>query len=521
MKRLSFAVDKSLRGARHTRFAFYMHRINNQIQNRMKTLAVLYRRLVVVALLFSISAPVISQEIPITTSSKEAKKLFIEAREKAEAAELVSASELLDKAIALDPNFALAYMYRSQTGGGSVLAKQNRDQAFSLIEKVSPGEKLWIMAAKSIAEANRSEFVKYSEELLKMFPKDKRVLTNMGFLYNFNQDFANAISYFNKALEIDKNHAAAINQLGYIYMTQENWAEAEKMFKRQITTLPNYPNPYDSYAVMLMRSGRFDEAIANFKIAMEKSPAFINSFTGMGLAYCHKGDYVQARECFQKQFELAPNVSFKAAALDNKVNSYLFEGNYSAALKTIDEIRALAQQQKLTGAELTSYGNSGWVNLETGDLEQAAIQFENGRAFLAKADMPPTNKESSGLLQLYQRCALLSRVREFESVTAMMAKAKELVDKRNNAAEQRTYILNLARHEFDKGNYDNVIQLCSKTPVEVLGWYLTARAYEMKGDRDSARKYFEKVVNANIGGFTYAMIRPIAKQKLAVTLGAN
>jgi tetratricopeptide (TPR) repeat protein len=464
---------------------------------------------------------VLSQEMSITTSSKEAKKLFIEAREKAEALENVSASQLLDKAIALDPEFAMAYIYRSQSGGGFAVAKQNREKAFSLIDKVSPGEKLWILAVKANAESNRAEYVKNSEELLKMFPKDKRVLSNMGFLYNVNQDFTNSMMYHNKALEIDKNYPLAINSLGYVYMAQENWGEAEKMFKRQISILPNNPNPYDSYAQLLVKTSRYDDAIANFKTAVEKSPAFLNAFSGMGLAYCHKGDFAKARECYQKQFEMAPNASFTITALENKINSYVFEQNFPAALKGVEEIRAIAQKEKLTTAELTSYGIAGLINLELGNLEQAAIEFEMGRSFLTNAELSATNKEAVSLLQTYQRCALLAKLHEFEAVTHLMTNAKTLVDKRSSPAEQRTYILNLERHEFEKGNYEGVLTLCQKTPLEFYAWYLSARSFEMKGEHDNAKRFYEKVVGWNGTGFNYATIRPVAKQKLSLVVGAK
>jgi tetratricopeptide (TPR) repeat protein len=487
--------------------------------NNLKSIAMKKKCILAIAVCVACSHVLFGQEIPITTSSKEAKKIFMEGREKMEALEFISATELLEKAIALDPNFALAYIYRSQSGGGFVVARQNREKAFSLIDKITPGEKLWILATKANSEANRADFVKYSEELLQLFPKDKRVLCNMGLLNNFNQDYSNAISFFNKALEIDKNYALAINSLGYAYMSLENWAEAEKMFKRQITLLPNYPNPYDSYAQLLMKTGRYDDAITNYQTAMEKSPAFINSFSGMGLAYCHKGDFQKARECYQKQFERAPNPSFKTTSLDNKVNSYVFEGNLTAALKGVEEIRALAQQEKLVAAEVNSYGVAGIINLELGDLAEAARQFEMARTFLVKSELSPTSKEGFSLNQIYQRCALLSKVREFEMVDDLMLNAKTLVDKRMNSVEERNYVLNRARHELDKGNYDNVITLCQKAPLDIYGWHLTARAHEGKGDREKARKFYEMIVNWNGSGLTYALIRPHARQKLSITLG--
>jgi Tfp pilus assembly protein PilF len=57
-------------------------------------------------------------EIPITTTSKEALKFYIDGRSKFEDIEYITAASLFDKAIQADTNFARAYLYLSLSGGG-------------------------------------------------------------------------------------------------------------------------------------------------------------------------------------------------------------------------------------------------------------------------------------------------------------------------------------------------------------------------------------------------------------------
>ena len=100
------------------------------------------------------------KEVPVTTSSKEAKSFFLDGREKMGNMEFVAAAPLFDKAIAADPDFALAYLYRSQSGGGLDLMRSNLEKAVALTGKVSEGEKELIYSQKhrqTVMELNRKK----------------------------------------------------------------------------------------------------------------------------------------------------------------------------------------------------------------------------------------------------------------------------------------------------------------------------------------------------------------------------
>ncbi len=94
------------------------------------------------------------KEVPITTSSKEALNFFLSGRDKFENIEFAEAYAFFDKAIQLDPNFALAYLYRAQSGSGYNVFRQNLDKAISFIDKVSEGEKLLILYFQALYYGN-------------------------------------------------------------------------------------------------------------------------------------------------------------------------------------------------------------------------------------------------------------------------------------------------------------------------------------------------------------------------------
>ncbi|MFN2398879.1 MAG: tetratricopeptide repeat protein [Gemmatimonadaceae bacterium] len=209
--------------------------------------------------------------MPIT-ASKEARTLFLQGRAKAE--NLEDAGTLFRQAIRKDPTFALAYVYGARTNQEFW---KNVEKAVSLADKVSPGEREWILAAKAQAEGNTVSRKEHLDRLLALHPNDPRAHGQMGFYHNSLGDYVAAAQHFTDAVRLDKNYAPAYNSLGYANLSLGKYAEAEQAFKTYIRLIPKNPNPYDSYAELLMRMGRYDESIEQYNKAISLDPTFANA----------------------------------------------------------------------------------------------------------------------------------------------------------------------------------------------------------------------------------------------------
>lgn len=462
-----------------------------------------------------------SQEIPVTTSSKEAKKLFLQGRDKFENAEMIPATELLDKAIALDPNFALALLYRSESGGSS--SKQLREKAVSLADKVSEGERCQIQYVQADVDGNQEKRKELMEKLVKLFPNDKRVCLWNGFYQNSQKKYEEALASFKKSSGIDKNYGPALNLLGYAYMRTKNWKESENAFKRYAEVLPGAPNPLDSYAEMLMKAGRFDDAITNFKKAISVSPTFISAYTGMGTSYMYKGDFAGARDCFKQQMEKAPSVNWKLTALRNTMLSYLHEGLTADALKQWGEIQTLARSEKLDQVVINSFGNMGWINLMNGNLTEAAKNFEQARMQTEMSNLTANEKQFNKLARSIERVHLLMQVKEYDLAESLLQDCWKIVELRKNPDEISGYYVNTGMFESSRGNYDKALEAFSKVnPEDPFGQYQKAITLELKGDTQGARKIYDEVANWNgFGWIWYAFVRNKAKQKMSANMASG
>lgn len=112
-----------------------------------------------------------------------------------------------------------------------------------------------------------------------------------------------------KALELDDGVAEAHASLGHLCILAWDWARAEREFKSAIALNPNYPTAQLWYSVYLRTMGRFDEAMRERRRAVELDPlSLITNSAGGSLLYLAR-QYDKAIEQLQRTLELEPEFS--------------------------------------------------------------------------------------------------------------------------------------------------------------------------------------------------------------------
>src|SRR4051812_5811099 len=142
-------------------------------------------------------------KIPITTSSEEARKEFLQGRDLNEKLLIQDSIAHFDKAIALDPNFASAELSRSAVSPTGKEFFEHLKKAVSLSGKASNGEKLLILGTEAGVNGNTAKQKEYLDELVKTYPNDERANFALAGYYFGQQEFPQAIQYYKKATEIE------------------------------------------------------------------------------------------------------------------------------------------------------------------------------------------------------------------------------------------------------------------------------------------------------------------------------
>ncbi len=269
----------------------------------------------------------------VTSSSVKARDLYERAMEDYENYYLERANIGWRAAIEADPNLALAQAWLSFNSDHPAEAAGAREKAKALEGKVTPGEKLMIEWIVNVEQNNFLAGISAMNDLLEMYPKDKRVQYLAGNWMMGEQEYDRASRQFEKALAIDKNYAPALNDLGYAYAHQREFDKAFATMERQIAVKPGQPNPQDSYAEILRMAGNFQGALEHYQASLAIDPQFSFSLLGIADTYALMGDETRARVEYDKAIAGAKNDSERMQFSLQKAQSWVREGNFAEADK--------------------------------------------------------------------------------------------------------------------------------------------------------------------------------------------
>ncbi len=136
-----------------------------------------------------------------------------------------------------------------------------------------------------------------------------------------------------RALATDSTLAEAQTTLAFVTMNYEfDWKGAERGFKRAIELNPNYPIAPQFYGTCMLLQGRTDEGLREIKRALELDPVSlaINWSFGMNLYLARR--YDQAIEQLKRTLQMEPGYSL---ALGTLAQAYLQKGLNGQAISLI------------------------------------------------------------------------------------------------------------------------------------------------------------------------------------------
>ena len=96
---------------------------------------------------------------------------------------------------------------------------------------------------------------------------------------------AQAITVYQRVLELDPGHAAANINLGTLHYNRQEYVQAEAHYRRAITIDPRYALAYFDLGNVLDETGRVMEAIQAYNTALQLAPTYGDAHYNVALAY--------------------------------------------------------------------------------------------------------------------------------------------------------------------------------------------------------------------------------------------
>ena len=457
-----------------------------------------------------------SGKIAVSTSSEAARKEFLAGRDLAERLRITDSIEHFDKAISLDPNFALAELNRANVSPTANEFFDHLKKAAALANKASDGERMLIEANEAGANANPTKQKDILEKLVAAYPNDERAHFNLGGYYFGQQDFNQAITHYKKATEIAPDYSPAYNILGYAYRQNADYTDAENAFKKYIDLIPNDPNPYDSYAELLLKMGRFDEAITQYNKALSIDPNFVNSHFGIAAALAYQGKASDAQTELQKITTKARSDGERRTALFGQMVVAADSGKLDQALAEVEKQYALGQKSNDIPAMAGDLQLKGNVLLEMGRYDDARKAYDEALKMTNDSNLSKEIKDNTALFHHYN----LARVAIAKKDLANAKTETETFRKGSEAAKNQNQLKQAhelaGRIALEEKNFDAAItelSAANQQNPDVL--YLLGEAYKGKGDASKAKESFTRAAKFNsLPQLNYAFVRSKAEKEL-------
>jgi len=455
-----------------------------------------------------------TQIADVTTTSMEAYKYYLKGTEAGDKYYWDDARKYLEKAVELDPTFAMAYsslaiLYRML--GNTKAMNEAFEKAKTLSQKATEKERLNIESQYALfKEGNIEKALRILKQITTKYPKEKRTYHALGYIYQNMNSLDEAIAAFNKVLELDPYFGVSINQLGYIYADMGDYEKSLEYFKRYASVSPGDANPIDSMAEMYFRMGKLNEAILKYKEVLEIKPDF-GSSASIGYIYALKENYSEALRWIYKFIEMDPSPGRKAAGCLLRSFIHAWVGKFNEALNDVRTVQKLAESISNNPLKASMDGWMALILAEKGDLEQSKNHIDRWFESMKKYD--PQNIQNHearyalrlGLVDLMQG--------HNDSARTRLVEMKSLLPKISPAEKKlMTFDYNLLQGEIllAEGSLEEAIAVFEKAiPMEIpamnsmniLFSYSIpfmqdgkARAYLQKGELDKAIAEYEQLI---------------------------
>jgi serine/threonine protein kinase/Tfp pilus assembly protein PilF len=291
----------------------------------------------------------------VTTSSLEALKAFTQADELREKGDALPPVPLYQRAIELDPNFAMAYARlgnQYSTVGQADLARQNFQKAFELRERASEREKFYITEKYYDGTGQLAQTIQALELYAHTYPSDWSPHVNLSVAYQTLGDF-------------DKGLAESLEA---IRLEPDSWY--------------GYVNAAYSYTAL----GRFDEAKAVINTGLQKTNGGVVLHASLYYVALVQGDkaaqdreevFIKDSPAFELQWVLA-----------NKAGLALAHGQRKNAREIYVHEGELAKQLGLTENQAAAIQIPAWIDLLFGDTADTKQSLSQATAAVALAESP-------------------------------------------------------------------------------------------------------------------------------------
>ncbi len=430
----------------------------------------------------------------VSTESVEAYRYYLEGTGHMEKGQPRQAVPLLEKAVGLDPDFAMALAKLSVAHGNMGDDERAREYAGRSLEHVSrltDRERYYIEGRYfSLDSQTQEQALQAYRKAVELYPDHNAARNNLALIYLDREEYGQAIRHLEELRSRSMPFPGTYASLARAYLMVDDFPKAHQVLAEYADKNPDNAPGLVSLGDLLTRWGRYDEAIETLLRAERLNPD--SAQQALWAAFVMKRRWQQARAAVRAiQNNPQPGVrwtGFLFEAIQDFYRGRMEEGvsRFNAAVRIFPEGSPMALQIE---------------SIRTYVLYQAE-RFEEARSagelLLPKLNNADQQAVLNGLLAFC--CAHLG---DAACLSERVAALSGLVDP-DDPSGNRSMLIGSGMVSLIQGDYPEAIRILEEaepllpalddqTADYANVWYGLGRAYWETGSKDQAAQWFRKL----------------------------
>ncbi|MHC4328564.1 MAG: tetratricopeptide repeat protein [Planctomycetota bacterium] len=377
--------------------------------------------------------------------------------------------------------------------------------------------------------ALKKEEMGLARHVMNEFPQSGGSYMLMGDLCARHGNSTDAVTFWQKSLEIDPKNFDAWRNMGRIALEKEQFDQAVQLLRKALEIKPNVADLRSDIAKALMDSGKYAEAITELQDEIRLYPSSFTARFQLAEAYRQQKEYDKAIEHYEQTLKLEPEHShahyglamvYTRTGQRDKARQY-----QSGSPEYLASLRASVVKTYLDAERL--YRDSGNIAKSEELLNRAfGLDRNNTRCLERLASLYYTTNRPAKALECFEKIArvdpnnhlshlnigqIATRLRMFEKAERAFRRTIALAPK--NPAGYRELARFYLRTNTKAAQAHSLAQRAITLEKNAETYFLLGWAADVNGDRAGALQAMEQAIKLQPANQKYRQIYERIKKK--------
>jgi len=451
----------------------------------------------------------------ITTSFPQAYRYFSEAEKHYYSGDYREAILIGEKAIEIDPEFAMAYYglawcywtmrYNSE-------ARKYFLMAIKFTDRISERERLRIQGDFYVQSKTYGKAIEVYKRLLELYPEDWIGNNSLGLIYSGGmEEWDKAIERFEVNVKNKVENPYSYENIAWAYRAKGMYEKTEEILRDHLSNISDHFFIHWQLTHTYLCQREFGLAIAEINKAISSNPESPYNISLMGDIHLYKGDLVKSEKEYRRLLEKDELATQRSGRLD-LANLYLLQGKIERSGEQVKQGINLAEKISEKGWASGFYSCLAYLYLKAGNFQQALEECQKSRSSAVEA-----GEKSGQVNALFWEGLSRLKLNSMDEALKVADELKELIEQGMNKKIMRFYFLLMGNIELERKNFAKANEYLVKA-LSLLSYQRgkgddhalfidsLALAYYETQDLDRAQEEYERIISLTSGRLSWGDI---------------